>query len=116
MRFARFVALPCVRPSGLAVAVSVSLCVPRRQEDLPPTPLLLPLPLPCGVCGDVTMGRATGVGRCSGRLRGSKRRLWAGVGRCPSGSRKFAVKPVLHCGQKPGVHSRTETQRWPLGP
>ncbi len=26
------------------------------------------------------------------------------------------VKPVLHCGQKPGVHSRTETQRWPLGP
>ncbi len=24
--------------------------------------------------------------------------------------------PVLRCGQKPGVHNRTETQRWPLGP
>ncbi len=27
-----------------------------------------------------------------------------------------ACDPVLHCGQEPRVHDRTETQRWPLGP
>ncbi len=35
---------------------------------------------------------------------------------CPSflPSSLHECDPVLHCGQKPGVHNRTETQRWPL--